>query len=652
MPLKKRRINTGLLLLLLFVIEAVVWFKLLDVDHYSLSDNATKISLFPECVSKINGYDLNGNSFAATDDDPQIYFSFATQKVSSVSVELKKELESDVRIQLFYPDSNGAFLENRSVVFIANGNSKNIIIPIKPGEYNALRMDFDGSFTVNDISISKASAKANYVFTKRVIAQLLLFYIVTVIVVGVFYLNAQKNLNDADPISEKIRIAISKNLPYEKLTGYEVLFLITCFAFYFCWSLVFLKPTYGPDEMMRYDVPLFIFRNNALPFGGEQELIHPYWGTSYGFSITFPYLLNVFFMKLISIFTLNADAIWVAARFTSVISGVGIAYYSICITKRITKSHMRWLFIIPMALTPQVVFLSSYVNLDSFSLFTVVFLIYTWVYGVEKKWDVRSCIWLGIGLGLCLISYQFAYPFVLGSFILYCLWHIVNRRDYGFKRFFLHGLIVLLVVFLISGWYFIRNAYLYNGDIFALNASKPYAELYAAAEQKPSLKQTYMIRGYSPIGMLRTTNWLEMTFKSIFYVLGGMNWFAPDIVYMCLKAAIVVGLLGCIYGVFSKRIRMGNNYRLISLCLIISSALVFGLSLYYSWASDYQPQGRYIITMLPFIFSFIGYGIYCLLKLFKFKSEYVQKCIVGVLFIAFIILNITATFNCLCHCIY
>ena len=633
-------------LFVLFLFETLVWFYFWDIN-YSLDENAAKQSVYSQDMVNVSGYDVDGNSFVANNIDPQMYITFESQTVSSVIVELEQPLETDAKIQVFYPDFQGVYTEKSSFIFNAKCNSKQFVFPIESAEYSALRIDIDASFKLKDIYISPSSAKLNYIVSKRTVLLLLFLYITTSLLAFIQYI-----MHDENPTSKRIRKLLSKNLPFEKLTSSELLFLVVCFSFYFFWSLVFLKPEYGPDELMRYDIPLFIFKNNALPFGGEPELINPYWGTSYGFSITLPYLICVFFMKIISIFTSVPNAIWIAARFTSVISGLGIAYYSICITKRITNSYTRWIFIIPMALTPQIVFISSYVNLDSFSLFTVVFLIYTWVRGAEKRWDVRSCIWLGAGLGLCLISYQFAYPFVLGSFVFYCLWHIANRHDCSFKQFFFHGLIVLLVVFLISGWYFIRNAYLYNGDIFALNASKPYAELYAADEVKPSLKQTYMVRGYSVLGMLRETNWLQSTFQSMFYVLGYMCWSAPLVVYKCFMGAIVLGIAGSLYGMLSKKMRPSHNYRLIIICLILSSILVVGISLYYSWASDYQPQGRYIITVLPLVFAAIAYGTHCLLNLFRIKSSYIQKCIVSLVFLAFILLDISATFNCLSHVIY
>ena len=651
LTLKKRRLRCLFVLLFFFAVESVAWFYNLEIDHYSFKPNDKRISVYPENIAYTSGYDISEDRFVPTDEDPQLCFALDLQTVSSLVIELNKPLEEDAVVELFY-SRDGNLTEKKKISQIAKKGDTSVIFSLKPSEYCLLRIDFNSAFDLKDVTVSSTGVIPHYVLNRRIWARLLFEFVATALFVIIVYAIHENKQDDKDPIIANTGKFLSKNIPYEKLSFSERAFLLLCLAFYFGWSLVFLNPYYGPDEMMRYDVPLYIFNNNALPFGGEPELIHPYWGTSYGFSLTLPYFLNVLFMKLVSLFTLNSNAIWVAARFTSVLSGLGIAYFSICITKRITNMPTRWFFIIPMSLTPQIVFISSYINLDSFSLFTVVFLIYIWLVGMQNNWNIRSCIWFGIGLGLCLVSYQFAYPFVLGSFFLYCVWHIVHRKQVTFKRFILHGLIIVGVVFLVSGWYFIRNAYLYNGDIFAINASKPYAEMYAAQEQKPSFKHTYRVQGYSVPGMLKNSNWVDMTLKSVFYILGGMNWLAPQIVYKCLKIAVVLAIIGCLYGLIVKKYKFKNDYLIALMLMAFSSALVVCLSLYYSWSGDYQPQGRYIITVLPFVYVLVAYGLHNLLNIFVRNNRFFQRCASGVLLSAFVVLDITATFNCLSHIVY
>lgn len=652
MGVQKRRLLCLITVLCLLAIETLVWFRLLDIDHYSIRSDAVSKSVYPESVVYIGGYDTDGNRFVPTNNDPQICFSVDVGKISCVIVDLSEPITENVNIQVYYAVENEELTEKNQVRFTAKAGADRVAIPLKKAEYRTIRLDFNGEFLLQDVSVSQAKPRACFGINGYTVGRLLFLFAATAMAAGIVYAVHESGKPDEDPISCKVRVFLSKNIPHEHLNAREQLFLLLCFLLYFGWSLVFLDVRYGPDEVMRYDIPTFIYQHRALPFGGEEELINPYWGTSYGFSITLPYLLDVLFMRIVSLFTVNPNALWIAARFTSVLSGTGVAYFSVCVAKRVTDRPTRWLFIAPIALTPQVVFLSSYVNLDSFAFFTVILLVYLWVRGMKNQWDIRSCIWLGVGLGLCLLSYQFAYPVVLGSFLLYCAWHLLHRKQTTFKRFLLNGMLILGVVLLISGWYFIRNAILYHGDIFSLHASAPYAEQFAVPEQKPSLKQTFRRQGYSPIGMLQTTNWIRSTFNSLFYGLGYMEWFVSGTVYNVIMGLLLIGFCGSAYALIRKRGKW-NKDLMIGVCMMAVSAVVsVMISLYYSWGSDYQPQGRYIIAVLPFLFATVAYGYHHLLNLIRREHPLVQKCAAGATVLSLLIFDLVATFDCLTHLVY
>lgn len=461
-----------------------------------------------------------------------------------------------------------------------------------------------------------------------------------------------KSLRENEHFLIKRKKRLSNFIPCEPLSKNEKFFLAFCFIVYFGWSIVFLNKGYGPDETMRYDVPMYIYKHLSLPFGNEAEIVNSYWGMSYGYSIMFPYLLSAAFMKTVSFFTQSPNVLWIAARFTSVISGIGVVFYAMCIARSITNKSIRWVFIIPLSLMPQMIFIFSYCNLDSFGLFTAVFLLYLWIYGMKNKWDIKSCFWLGIGIGLCFLSYPFAYPFIFGSFLVYCIWHILHFKETSFKKFIGHGAIVLLLVFVVSGWYFIRNAFLYNGDIFALNASTPYAEKLAAPEMKPSVRsmQTMRATGYSIFGMLKNTPWIKMTFYSMFYGLGYMTIFASEALYEIIFVIICIGAAGCVLSLI-KGEKISQDTVVCSVVLIIVSIITVLLSLYYSWSSDYQPQGRYIITCLPLIYAIVAYGIYNITKLLP-QQKKVQRCICIVVFLAVMFVDFKATYDCLKNFVY
>ena len=159
------------------------------------------------------------------------------------------------------------------------------------------------------------------------------------------------------------------------LNSTEKLYIVCCFLICFLWSCLFLSADYGPDEYMRYEIPLYIFRTGTLPYGDEPVLRFEIWGFSYGFGLTLPYLTSALFMKLASFLAGPAFPLLIAARFTGILSYTGTVYYAMRIGKKRLSAPGQWMFVFLMSLTPQLVFLGSYFNLDIFALFTVMMIL-------------------------------------------------------------------------------------------------------------------------------------------------------------------------------------------------------------------------------------------------------------------------------------
>ena len=102
----------------------------------------------------------------------------------------------------------------------------------------------------------------------------------TVIAGGVLLLWYRSMTKGRDRKKSGMMVPVS---PFEK--GY----ILACFILYFCWSAVFVYwDRYGPDEVMRYSVPKYIFEHRVLPTGLEKELISPIWGFSYALNLSIP----------------------------------------------------------------------------------------------------------------------------------------------------------------------------------------------------------------------------------------------------------------------------------------------------------------------------------------------------------------------------
>lgn len=62
------------------------------------------------------------------------------------------------------------------------------------------------------------------------------------------------------------------------------------------------------------------------------------------------------------------------------------------------------------------------------------------------------------------------------------------------KVFWKKGFLILGIVLILAGWWFVRNYFLYDGDILGLKTQEQYAEHYAMDILKPSNRRTIGIR--------------------------------------------------------------------------------------------------------------------------------------------------------------
>lgn len=388
------------------------------------------------------------------------------------------------------------------------------------------------------------------------------------------------------------RVFLGLNVP-------EWLYVLFCFVVCVAGSIAFVQKAYGPDEWMRIMVPEYIARYGVIPTGTEPELLNDVWGFSYALQMKLPYLLGGLNLRIAQKIGEGA-ALLPAARLVSCLSMAGVAVYAIRLTKKITASPCRWIFIALLTLTPQSLFLGTYFNLDAYSLFAVLMIVDSWAEGIRSRWSLKSCAYLGLSMGLCVLGYEYAYGFLIASVLLYVGWFLMHRREQRFGRFFGHGCCVAAVFLLLCGWYFVRNGLLFPGDIFAYRVQNVYCELFARDELKPSLRLTLQRQGLSIWGMLHRTEWIRSTAASTFGMLGYMDILLPSWMYRTYALAVSVGCGAFL--VLKPQQGIARDPRgelwLFAAALLLGAAINVGLSVYASWARDYQPQGRYILYAL------------------------------------------------------
>lgn len=450
--------------------------------------------------------------------------------------------------------------------------------------------------------------------------------------------------------------------------------LIGSFLFYIAWILPFNK---APDEKMRYLIPQYIYKHGTLPSGYDEEIRNELWGISYGFHPILPYIFGGYLMKLVGVFCSSDHALLLAARFINVLIGMGFYWYVMQISKKLFHSKLfRAFFVALLALLPQLLYLFTYVNTDAIAVFSGAMLIYYWLEGLERRWDRHSCTVLAVGVAVCALSYFNAYGYALFSVILFVGSLIVFYGKKGAKAcvgiILKRGIFITALVFLLTGWWFIRCAVLYDGDFLGLNAPNICGELYAQEDYKPSVKLSLAEQGVPLDEMLRLEDeggmeWLRTTYRSTIGYFGFFEYALGIDIYEIHKRLLGLGLfgiflyaaLGALYylkqlwdqtlgKVFRTKNRQPSafaeliekpaysyqncrihpaNFCLLQFSLGCCIIIPIILSLYYSYFSDFQPQGRYIMPMIVPLMYFVAKGIE------RFVTLFVKKWVVYLMMI-------------------
>lgn len=420
----------------------------------------------------------------------------------------------------------------------------------------------------------------------------------------------------------------------------EGCFLLLIGVFLFAWAVV--QPvTFSPDEQMRYKVVDYIFRHNALPHGGDPEVLDATWGISYAFYPMLSYMVSYLFMKIVSIFTMNDHAILVAARMAEVTFGVGTAWFAMKISKRFFSGACEKMFLALTVLLPGAFVLFSYVNCDGLALFATAMLIYTWVLGLEDGWSRKTCLLVGVGVSVCALSYYNGYGVIVATVVVFvCSILFCGDKRWDFKKLFARGLLITAVVVMLAGWWFVRNYILYDGDFLGLNITTVYAEQYADEAHKPSNRLTFQenpnanvltMMIYQPDS--HPHNWMLMVYYSFIGTFSYMNIWMPEWIGKAFMVFFLIGLLGILaqlkrlfflrreYFLEKKEIcgtqmKVSFIYKLerwkksgvFHLGLLITLIIPNLLNIYNSYAQDYQPQGRYSMPMLIPLMYFMTVG--------------------------------------------
>lgn len=436
-------------------------------------------------------------------------------------------------------------------------------------------------------------------------------------------------------------VLIKKKIKWIQKNKKEIKVSLLFMFVFFVWSMI-IPYNQAPDEYMRYDVVEYIYQYESFPRGNDPILCAANdYGTSYAYNPYLAYLLAAILMKIAATLGLVGMELFHVARLISVVSS-GITIFFLIRIARELKFKNEYLLPCLIGMLPQFTFISAYVNNDAFAIMSVSIIVYAWQIGIKKYWDRKSCIWLTIGMALCLASYYNCYGYLLISFLLFVGMHIyqwVKQKDIQFfKSMMFKGGLMAGAVFLVSGGWFVRNYIIFDGDILGTSVDHVTRIIYASDALNPLNKLSYYQAGIPLMAMLFDPPriWLNLSWKSFVGVFSWMTIYMPEIVYNVYKIFVIIGVLGTL--VLRKKEKVKNE-NLLNVALLWGGVIVLILSIIFSYFFDFQPQGRYLLpAVIPLMVCVCkGYG-----KIFAKlgNKEYYYSVLIGLS----IFLNIYALF--------
>ena len=288
-------------------------------------------------------------------------------------------------------------------------------------------------------------------------------------------------------------------------------------------------------------------------------------------------------------------------------------------------------------------YVSLYLNNDSFSIFTTALIVYGWIKGIKTNWNCKWCIFLGVAIGLCALTYYNAYGFILCSIIVYCM--SSYKLHFTFNEFLKKGFLIVIAALVVGGWFFIRNAMIHNGDFLGINAQNECGDKYALDQFKPSIRLTVQKRGENLLDMLFGERWLLTTALSFVGIFGYLSIVMSPKIYFVYFCIWLIGGIGCILS-FKKLFKFNKNEKnryLLNYIFVLSIIIPIALSIIYSYTSDFQAQGRYIMgIIIPFTY-FVVNGIQTILDKI-IKSKKIRNIIIILIITLIIAISFRALF--------
>lgn len=341
-----------------------------------------------------------------------------------------------------------------------------------------------------------------------------------------------------------------------------------CLLFAFLY-LVISPPTSAPDEIAHLAYPRFLLQENQLPsFTSAEDFWESHQPPLY-------YILSIPVVKLFTSLPIF-DQLQLNRIISFFIYGASLWIYYVLVKKLFPDKYFLQSSALCLLGIPMVSYLAGSFSNDILMILISVVMAYWVLIGKDKKFSSKEAIFFGLCIGLGLLTKIHIYPLIFFAW-LFVLW----------KRPLIIWVLTSFFAFLASFWWFLHNL-IHTGDIFGLSHT---FILWESQKQKiASLPDFFTLCGKLYSGFLGVFGKFSIAYPTILYIISSLAF-----IYFCVFL-----------------IKNLKDIRIKKIFVIIFSILGFVIIQNFSF---YQPQGRYLISVIPFL----GIGLAIVVQ--KFRSD-------------------------------
>lgn len=395
------------------------------------------------------------------------------------------------------------------------------------------------------------------------------------------------------------------------------------------WSWV-LPFNMAPDECLHLETAKFFQTQKRLPVVGSEEITFinraGCVGATYISTPFLNYIVAAIFMNSKGLVDIERD--YLAARFSSLFFGaIFVIFLYLFLSKFFAKNRLVAISsLFSIFLIPQVTYIFSYLNHEAYSLATSSFLFFIsyhfYTLPKEKLKKVQNFVFLGFAVSLQLFSKSNFYLLLLVPLVilLFKLWQI--------KKLYLKNLFILLgIVFILSGWFFLRNYLLYK-DFLGVRT-------YQSIVRSNFGTRTYAQAGWNLYDVLFKSKWIEETTSSFYGRFGYMTIEIDPVMQWIFRFFVFLGIVGLVKRLNQiKNFKLWTGNKLFYILFLILIPVNIAISLFNSLYFDFQNQGRYLFPILIPLMILVNKGV---LSLVDNKEN--QKTMLIAIIVGSILLN-------------